>query len=177
MATTPVNNKTRTLEMRARENNGAALVKKAERLINKKVREKSWLEKKDDEISSRLLWNCYIQKANENNIRVPGWERKEMAIAKRFAGKVGGMDRAINIIGYIFDNWSELSKKWKMEENSSPTINIISTFGLSLVNIISKQEETKGLRIGLGTKAIVSYTGGKDERGRDSESRQLHLPE
>lgn len=162
MTVLPVNKKLQNLELRAREKTEAAQVKKVEKLQRQKVGRLSREKNEQTEISSRPIWNCYIESAKAHNIIVPGWERKEMAIAKRFAQKVGSMERAIKIVEYIFEHWTELVKKWKLQENSSPTISVISTFGLSLANTVSQAARNKNN--GFGIKAIVSYTGGKDER-------------
>lgn len=161
MAVPPVNKKLQNLELRAREENWNTKAKRVESLQKRKLKKLKQEKTEQVVISSRPIWNCYVESAKAHNIIVPGWEPKEMAIAKRFAQKVGSMDRAIKIVEYIFKHWTELTKKWKLQESSSPTINVISTFGLSLANTVS--QAARNNNNGFGIKVIVSYTGGKDE--------------
>jgi hypothetical protein len=157
----PVNKKLQNLQQRALQKNGAAEIQRADKRQSRRFGVLRQEQTEHKEISSRPIWNCYMESAKKYDMLVPGWERKEMAIAKRFAQKVGSMERAIRIVEYIFEHWTELVKKWKLEEGSNPTINLISTYGMSLVNKSAEPKKVQEISLSDGN-VIRSFRRSKN---------------
>lgn len=64
--------------------------------------------------------------------RRPVWSKKEVGQIKNMIKMFGGARESIVLMEYIFYNWNELAKQWKIDIDSIPTIGIMMTYGRGL---------------------------------------------
>ena len=84
---------------------------------------------------------CFVNKYDKSLL--PKWTGKEIGQAKGFIKGVGGIDTALLIVKYVFKNWKDLSKQWKIDPDAFPTIGILCGFAKNLSTKLAGKKKAK----------------------------------